>query len=118
MTLGDFMAFKPAENPTEKPSEQTVTYDQFMGQEAPLNDHSNVVKPIPEEYKESFLVDMSMRFLDGVNYGFTNFNELLGFVTGLNRYDPYEKTFVTPGKIQHQQVLELTQPKNLGSKIA
>lgn len=116
MTMGDFMAVKPSE---PKPvNDQPVSYEEFMGTPHSPEGQFNVVRPIPEEHKNTFLLDMALRLTDGINYGFTNFNDMLGFVTGLNQFEPYKKTFVTPGKEIHKQVMEITQPENLGSKIA
>lgn len=116
MSLGDFMSAKPEE--PAPVGEKLESFASFMGEPEQPESQFNVVRPIPEEHKDTFLLDMGLRLTEGINYGATNFNELLGHVTGLNKFDPYYKTFVQPGKDLHEQVAAITQPENLPSKIS
>lgn len=118
MSLGDFMSVKADPEPQKSSADQTMSYESFMSEAPPESQQHNVVNPIPDNHKSTFLLDMGLRLTDGINYGFSNFNNLLGFVTGLNNFEPYRKNFVDPGQKTHQQVMELTKPENLGSKIS
>ena len=67
MSLRDFMSVKADPEPQKSSADQTMSYESFMSEAPPESQQHNVVNPIPDNHKSTFLLDMGLRLTDGIN---------------------------------------------------